>query len=338
MSILLSEATHEQAMSYMKKILNNWKRDIVEVTFVKKGNKRIRRKMKVHFDEDFVKKATNGRFPEHVAKIKATNKERDNMVVCEMLPSGKYRFRTIPLRNVLRIRVVKNPKTSGQKSEDEIQADSSDKELSESLISEYDGNKYFVRVNPRVQKYGQSTGWEGVNFNEPGPHMGSRGDCVVRALALATGLSYINVARKLRIQLDDKNDVPGVFNGYVWEDVYKYFHQTYKISDVRFFGELLKSRLHKTMITVKEFAQTISRHQDFKNRYLIIGCTNPAYTQGHAVFIKNGRYYDEWDCGDWIVRDVFDATNERRPTAYDFRNIVRIRRGIKTRFHEENEN
>jgi hypothetical protein len=140
MSILLSEATHEQAMSYMKKILNNWKRDIVEVTFVKKGNKRIRRKMKVHFDEDFVKKATNGRFPEHVAKIKATNKERDNMVVCEMLPSGKYRFRTIPLRNVLRIRIVKNPKTSGQKSEDETQADSSDKELSESIISEYDWN------------------------------------------------------------------------------------------------------------------------------------------------------------------------------------------------------
>lgn len=157
MSILLSEATHEQAMSYMKKILNNWKRDIVEVTFVKKGNKRIRRKMKVHFDEDFVKKATTGKFPEHVEKIKATNKERDNMVVCEMLPSGKYRFRTIPLRNVLRIRVVKNPKTSGQKSgDDQLQAGDSDKELSESLISEYNWN--------------------------------TRGDYVIRALAIATGV------------------------------------------------------------------------------------------------------------------------------------------------------
>lgn len=140
MSILLSEATHEQAMSFMKKILNNWKKDIVEVTFVKKSDKRIRRKMKVHFDEDFVKKATSGRFPEHVAKIKATNKDRDNMVVCELLSNGKYQFRTIPLRNVLRIRLLKNPKTSGQKSEDKTQDGSSDKELSESLISEYDWN------------------------------------------------------------------------------------------------------------------------------------------------------------------------------------------------------
>lgn len=207
------------------------------------------------------------------------------------------------------------------------------KRIDEQLINEYNGNKYYVHVDPRVQKYGQSTGWEGVNFNEPGPHMASRGDCVIRALALATGLSYINVARKLRVQLDDKNDVPGVFEGYAWEDVLKFFHQTYKISDERMFGELLKTRLHKTQITVKEFAQTVSRHQDFKNKYLIIHCSDPnSHWSSHAVFVKNGRYYDAWDCGDWIVRDVFDATNERRPTAYDFRNIVQIRRGTRKRY------
>ena len=102
--ILLTEATHEQAMNYMRKILKHWKTNIIEIVFTKKSTGATR-KIRVHFDEDFVKNACNGGNDEIVKQIRATNKERDNMVVCEMLPNKKYQFRTIPLRNVKSLKI-----------------------------------------------------------------------------------------------------------------------------------------------------------------------------------------------------------------------------------------
>lgn len=102
--ILLTEATHEQAMNYMRKILKHWKTNIIEIVFTKKSTGATR-KIRVHFDEDFVKNACNGGNDEIVKQIRATNKERDNMIVCEMLPNRKYQFRTIPLRNVKSLKI-----------------------------------------------------------------------------------------------------------------------------------------------------------------------------------------------------------------------------------------
>ena len=101
---LLVEATHEQAMRYMRYIIKHSKDedDVVEVFFRKK-NGRIR-KARVHFDDEFVDMAVKNIDSPRILKIKKTNKERDNFVVVEQLPNGKYQFRTVPLRNVTQIR------------------------------------------------------------------------------------------------------------------------------------------------------------------------------------------------------------------------------------------
>ena len=129
----------------------------------------------------------------------------------------------------------------------------------ESIVNEYAGNKYFVKVDPRVQKYGQDSGYETMHSDDGKilGFKGTRGDCVIRALALATGLSYLNVAKKLHIELDDKGDVPKDYGGTKWATVFKFFHQTAPSPS------LLGM---KQNTTVKEFARTTSRHAKFKNR------------------------------------------------------------------------
>ena len=100
--VLISEASHSQAMQYMRQILQFAKDDIVSVRFIKKNGET--REMKVHFDEEFVKRALRHSHDPKIIKIKKANKLRDNMVVCELLPDGNYQFRTIPLRKVLSVK------------------------------------------------------------------------------------------------------------------------------------------------------------------------------------------------------------------------------------------
>ena len=100
--VLISEASHSEAMRYMRDILKFSKDDVVTVKFVKKNGET--REMNVHFDEDFVKRAIRNFHTPTILRIKKTNKERDNMVVCEMLPGGTYQFRTIPLRKVISVK------------------------------------------------------------------------------------------------------------------------------------------------------------------------------------------------------------------------------------------
>lgn len=104
MKILLTEVDHALAMRYMRYIIRNSKNkdNIVEVFFRKK-NGRIR-KARVRFDKEFVEKAIKNIDSPRIIKIRQTNKERDNFVICELLPSGKYQFRTIPLRKITQIR------------------------------------------------------------------------------------------------------------------------------------------------------------------------------------------------------------------------------------------
>ncbi len=99
--ILISEASHSQAMQYMRQILQFAKDDVVVVKFIKKNGET--REMKVHFDEDFIRRALKHSHDPKIIKIKKANKLRDNMVVCELLPDGNYQFRTIPLRKVLKV-------------------------------------------------------------------------------------------------------------------------------------------------------------------------------------------------------------------------------------------
>ena len=100
--VLILEASHSRAMQYMRQILQFAKDDVVYVKFIKKNGET--REMKVHFDEDFVKRALKHSHDPKIIKIKKANKLRDNMVVCELLPDGNYQFRTIPLRKVLSVK------------------------------------------------------------------------------------------------------------------------------------------------------------------------------------------------------------------------------------------
>ena len=206
------------------------------------------------------------------------------------------------------------------------------------VIKEYDGNKYYVKVNPRVEKFGR----ERQKFvkNSNGLLVGTRGDCVIRALSLATGLSYLNVAKKLRIKFDDHGDVPIDFEGCHWNDVFKFFNKSIASfvnkSHAFMVYDIFAMEIGKDKLTVRDFARTLSRHKDLKDKYLIIGCESPDGLYGHAVFVKNGKYYDSWDSGDYIVIDVFDVTNERPLNAYDFRNIVQARRNSKKRYRKVN--
>ena len=196
------------------------------------------------------------------------------------------------------------------------------------IIKEYEGNKYYVFVDPRFHKIGQDIGFDpdrDSNGRLVGFHP-TRGDCVIRALALATGKPYINVAKKLHVKLDAHNDVPKNFDGMHWEDVFKYFNKS----------QPKLEQLQLTLqMTVKDFARTISRHVNFKDRYLVVACCDEDFEYAHAVFVKNGRYYDTWDSGDWIVTEVYDVTEERGLNASDFRNVVQIRRGTKKRYKKQ---
>lgn len=99
--ILLESVSHAQAMKYMHYIVSNMKNDIVEIIFRKKNGQM--RKMKIHFSKNFVEKTVkNSKLPQ-IISIKKTNELRDNMVVCEITNSGKYQFRTVPLKEITKI-------------------------------------------------------------------------------------------------------------------------------------------------------------------------------------------------------------------------------------------
>ena len=101
--ILLAEATHQEAMDFMDKILKNMKTHVVQVVFQKLDG--TTRTMNVKYSRKLMADRKGTR-PEMVRQIRATNRARDNLLVCELLPNGKYQFRTIPLRNVESVKVL----------------------------------------------------------------------------------------------------------------------------------------------------------------------------------------------------------------------------------------
>lgn len=115
-----------------------------------------------------------------------------------------------------------------------------------------------------------------INSN-PNPKNSIVGDCVVRAIAIATGRSWQDVYMKLCLEGLTLADMP---------------------SSNRVWGEYLKSQGYiKTVIpdtcpdcyTVRDFCG-----EHFKGRF-ILG------TGTHAVAVIDGNYYDTWDSGDEVV-------------------------------------
>ena len=171
------------------------------------------------------------------------------------------------------------------------------------------GNQNFVYVNP----------------NSPKRRDLSDSDCGIRAISLATGISYVNVARKLGVWNYQLKNLNPSFEGLMWPDICKVFYKTTIVDP--YLGQF------KDM-TVLEFATKISKRKNMQDKYFIVGCQKQinGIWYGHATFVKNGRYYDTWDCGDWKIMYVLDVTEERKEHSYDFRNMVQIRRGSKKRF------
>ena len=114
-----------------------------------------------------------------------------------------------------------------------------------------------------------------------------RGDCSVRAVCGATGLSWVDAYKQMS---ESALKVYECFNcDYGFDQVMK---------DLGFTKHSL-GRLSKgtKRPTVREFAK------DHKNEICIVHPAN------HYVCVKNGKVYDTWDCGStkvysWWTKDV----------------------------------
>lgn len=111
----------------------------------------------------------------------------------------------------------------------------------------------------------------------PNPRKKEVGDCVVRAIAIVTGMSWLDVYDDLyrvgRSQYDmmSSNEVWGLY-------LYQCGFEPFLLPDAC-----------PRCVTVREFARRFQR-----GRY-IIG------TGTHAVAVINGDYYDSWDSGSTVV-------------------------------------
>lgn len=116
--------------------------------------------------------------------------------------------------------------------------------------------------------------WRRVN---PNPAHKNVGDCVVRAISIATGRPWIDVYDDICLTGREEFDMPN--SDAVW-GLYLY--------RLGFEPFVLSNRCPKCL-TIRAFCDIFS-----KGTY-IIG------TGSHAVAIIDGDYYDSWDSGDQIA-------------------------------------
>lgn len=116
--------------------------------------------------------------------------------------------------------------------------------------------------------------WRRVN---PNPARKNVGDCVVRAISIATGKSWLNVYDDICYVGREQYDMPN--SDYVW-GLYLY--------RLGFEPFILPNKCPKCL-TIRAFCDI------FPTGTYIIG------TGSHAVAIIDGDYYDSWDSGEQIA-------------------------------------
>lgn len=111
-------------------------------------------------------------------------------------------------------------------------------------------------------------------------HIGSAGDCAIRAISIACELSYQEVW--LSFDSEDPNESPdeGIMVMQITNFLFERGWETIPLA--------------QEGLTVKETAQK------FKNG--LITCTLLQY--GHFVAAVNGKYYDTWNSGELIVKSI----------------------------------
>lgn len=113
--------------------------------------------------------------------------------------------------------------------------------------------------------------WITANPNPNGSYVG---DCVVRAIAIATGKSWYDTFVELCLQSLIMYDMPS--SNRVWHEFLK----------VKGYKRHVIPDDYKGVYTVRDFCG-----EHFKGRY-ILG------TGTHVVAVIDGNYYDTWDSGD----------------------------------------
>lgn len=116
--------------------------------------------------------------------------------------------------------------------------------------------------------------WQYTNLN---PAKKNVGDCVVRAICLATGKTWLSVYDDICLVGRQEYDMPNA--DVVWG---RYLHE------LGFEPFILPNR-RPQCVTINQFCQMFPRGT------FIIG------TGSHAVAVVDGDYYDSWDSGDQIA-------------------------------------
>lgn len=109
------------------------------------------------------------------------------------------------------------------------------------------------------------------------------GDCVIRAIAGATGQSWREVFLGLAPYALEKQDMPNSRECY----------EAY-LRDHGFAYHGFRTRKGERRPTVKKFAKT---HKE--GTYI-------AFVKNHVVCIRDGKYYDTWDSGDRCLYGYFE--------------------------------
>ena len=128
----------------------------------------------------------------------------------------------------------------------------------------------FVHYNPNPEFKNSKKNW-------------NRGDCTIRSVCKATGLSWEDAFMKMCMAAMKVHDMP---NCKVGEEA--------GLKELGFIkGGSLKPERGEKWPKVYEMAGA------FKNKTIICNCV------GHIVCCKDGNYYDTWDSGNYTVRSYW---------------------------------
>ena len=139
---------------------------------------------------------------------------------------------------------------------------------------------------------------------------GKGADCVIRAFVFATGKTFVAVCKMLRVPYDKKTGrVSDDYEGYRWGDVVRIGKAEMRYIEYFKFTKNLRGK-----ITVDDICRVSKKNPKLKNKKLIVGCEGKRKGKllGHATCVENGKIYDLFDCGNWIVDSliIFDGNGK----------------------------